>query len=391
MSSVLDLSALKVIDTDSHVIEPPDLWTSRMSAKWGELVPHVRFDEAAQEDAWYFGDERIAGVGTFQHAGWHEFPPDHPRRWQDMDPIGWDAATRLKRMEEVGVYAQVLYPNVAGFGTGRFASVREPELTYQCVRAYNDFLVDFASVAPGRFIPVMSVPFWDLDLSLKEIDRCVALGHRGVVTTSQPENWGEPPITSAHWDKLWAKAEELDLSINFHVASGEVAINDVDRSIGLHAAFTSQGVGFSLGNAAAISKLVCAGVCHRFPRLKIVSVESGVGWLPFALAAMDWQWKNSGVTAEHPEYDLLPSEYFQRQIYGCFWFERETLKHAVDVLGPDNLLYETDFPHPTCMYPGPGTSATTPREYIEDVMTDFPEEVVGKLLHGNAARIYHLD
>ena len=82
---------------------------------------------------------------------------------------------------------------------------------------------------------------------------------------------------------------------------------------------------------------------------------------------MDWQWKNSGVTAEHPEYDLLPSEYFQRQIYGCFWFERETLKHAVDVLGPDNLLYETDFPHPTCMYPGPGTSATTPREYIEDV------------------------
>ena len=71
-----------------------------------------------------------------------------------------------------------------------------------------------------------------------------------------------------------------------------------------------------------IANLITGGVCHRFPNLKFVSVESGVGWIPFALEHLDWQWKNCGVPQEHPEYDLLPSEYFMRQMYGCFWFER---------------------------------------------------------------------
>ena len=72
-----------------------------------------------------------------------------------------------------------------------------------------------------------------------------------------------------------------------------------------------------------IADLIFGGVCHRFPDLKLVSVESGVGWIPAALETFDWQWRNGGVRDEHPEYDLLPSEYFRRQIYGCFWFEQQ--------------------------------------------------------------------
>ena len=105
-----------------------------------------------------------------------------------------------------------------------------------------------------------------------------------------------------------------------------------------------------------------------------MSVESGIGWIPFALDALDWQWKNCGVHLEHPEYELLPSEYFKRQIYGCFWFEDANgAQCAIDQLGPDNILYETDFPHPTSMSPGPASSAIAPNEYLEQNVRPLPE------------------
>jgi predicted TIM-barrel fold metal-dependent hydrolase len=146
-----------------------------------------------------------------------------------------------------------------------------------------------------------------------------------------------------------------------------------------------------MANVKVIANLITGGVCHRFPDLKFVSVESGIGWIPFALDHLDWQWKNCGVPEEHPEYDLLPSEYFKRQMYGCFWFEDGTVKAAVDQCGADWILYESDFPHPTSMSPGPATAAVEPRQYIADTLGDLPDDVLRKILHDNAAKLYHMD
>jgi hypothetical protein len=110
----------------------------------------------------------------------------------------------------------------------------------------------------------------------------------------------------------------------------------------------------------------------------------------FALEAFDWQWRNSGVTLEHPEYDLLPSEYFARQIHACFWFEEEGARKAIE-LHADNILWETDFPHPTSMSPGPRSTADHPRDYAERVLAGLPEDAVGKVVQHNAARLYALD
>jgi predicted TIM-barrel fold metal-dependent hydrolase len=120
-----------------------------------------------------------------------------------------------------------------------------------------------------------------------------------------------------------------------------------------------------------------------------VSVESGVGWIPAALETFDWQWRNGGVRDEHPEYDLLPSEYFRRQIYGCFWFERNTALDAIEDYA-DNLLFETDYPHPTCQHPGPRSPAQRPRDYAEALLADVDDDVVRKILHDNAAALYRL-
>jgi len=144
-----------------------------------------------------------------------------------------------------------------------------------------------------------------------------------------------------------------------------------------------------LDNIRCVADLVFGGICHRFPTLQFVSVESGVGWLPGVLETFDWQWRNGGVRDEHPEYDLLPSEYFERQIHGCFWFE-EAAAHDAIARFPKNILFETDYPHPTCQHPGPRTPAQRPRDYATRVFADVPEPVVRDVLWENAARLYGL-
>jgi predicted TIM-barrel fold metal-dependent hydrolase len=182
------------------------------------------------------------------------------------------------------------------------------------------------------------------------------------------------------------------MPVNFHIASGAVDLDGFGvPENGPHANYAMMGVSYFIGNARTISQLICGGICHRFPELNFVSVESGIGWIPFALEGLDWQWRNCGVPLEHPEYDLLPSEYFRRQIYGCFWFERDSAHATIAQIGVDNVLYETDFPHPTSMSPGPASEAQRPDDFLSSNFGDLDEVSLRKILHDNAARIYHLD
>jgi predicted TIM-barrel fold metal-dependent hydrolase len=381
---------IRIIDTDTHVVEPYDLWTSRLSTKkWGDKVPHVKWVEEEKQDVWFFGDVKLQGAAGPAGAGWHEFPPKRPPRLEDAFPDTYDPALRLKRMDQDGIYAQVLFPNVQGFGTGRFSAMNDPELMLACVRAYNDFLVDWSSADRNRYIPIAALPFWDMDVTLAEMRRAAEIGHRGVTFSTGPEAYGSPHLTDPYWDPMWAAAQDLSLSINFHIGSGDRSeVDGPVESIGPHAKFASMTVKFMLGNIKGIADVIHAGICHRFPDLKFVSVESGVGWVPYALEAMDWNWRNCGVGQEHPKYGLLPSEYFKRQMYACFWHETTTLRSALDMLGPDCILYETDFPHPTCMAPGPATYAQAPLDYLRENLADLPEETLRKILHENAAALY---
>ena len=149
-----------VADADSHIIEPADLWTSRVSPRWGDLIPHVRFHERRQEDVWYIGDKKLYGVGAFAQAGWPEFPPSHPRRLADALPAAIDPKQRLAYMDEAGVYYQLMYPNILGFHSHAFLTGMPRELATDCVRAYNDWVTEFCSADARRLIPMMMLPFW---------------------------------------------------------------------------------------------------------------------------------------------------------------------------------------------------------------------------------------
>ena len=387
---------IQIIDCDTHVSEPYDLWTSRVSQKWGDLVPHVVHSEESGRDVWALGGEYnpYGGVGGSAMAGWKEFPPNGPPTLAEADPACYDASARLQRMDDYGIHAAVVYPNVGGFGSGAFLRMKEPALMLECVRAYNDFLADWISPAPERFIPIPAMPFWDVDACVAEMHRVAKRGFKGIMWGSEPQVFDQPLLSDHHWEPIWATAQDLQLTVNFHTASGDLheMREGSYEGNGRQANFARTSVLYFMGNARAVSELIVSGICHRYPALNFVSVESGVGWIPFLLEGLDWQWVGSGVRQEHPEYDLLPSEYFHRQIYGCFWFERASVHSALRDLGPDNILYETDFPHPTSMSPGPVSPALKPRDFVEDnLLGDLPEEVLRKVLRENAARIYRLD
>ncbi len=394
---------VRVIDTDTHVVEPLDLWTSRLPKKWLADAPHTEWDEEWGEHRWVVAGKKLSPIGYYAMAGWSAPTPSHPLTLDEADHGTWDPAARLKRMDEYGIYAAVLYPNVIAFNNGLFMNM-DPELGLACVRAYNDFQTEFASEDPKRLVPLTVMPFWDMDATIKEIERCREAGHRGVVFAGKFEQAGLPHFTDEHWDPFYSTVQDLGMSVNFH--AGFSARPDIEEDAALlqqRKAMSSKtgkslkgsrerarstGMGLWPANAETIAHVITSGLCDRFPEIQFVSVESGFGYLPYLVESLDWHWKNYGVPTDYPD-SLLPSEYFKRQMHACFWFERTTL--PLLELFPDNIMFETDYPHPTSLSPGPFSAAENPKDHIESAFANVPEDITRKVLHDNAARLYHLD
>jgi predicted TIM-barrel fold metal-dependent hydrolase len=192
----------KVIDVDTHITEPPTVWTDRVSKKWGDQVPHVKHIDG--RDLWVVGDQMIGGPGFTTAAGFEGSYPEFRNGFHDIPKSSWDAQARLDYMDEEGIYGAILYPNVGGFGSGGFLKLKDPQLMLECVRAYNDFLVDWCSADPSRLAPVAAMPFWDVNECVKEVHRVAKTGHKSILACSEPQAFGHPRVGDRHWDPFWA-------------------------------------------------------------------------------------------------------------------------------------------------------------------------------------------
>ena len=278
-----------IIDADTHLTEPPDVWTTRVPARYLDEVPHVERNDEGR-DVWVLDGTPFSSPGLTAVAGWPEPFPAGPKTYEECHPASYDADARLRYMDEVGIWAQVLYPNVAGFGSQRFLNIRDDDLKLVCVRAYNDFLRDWASADARRLLTIMTMPFWDIDEAVKEVERNVDKGHRGILFTGEPHRFGLPYLGEAHWDPLWSIAQEARLPIHFHIGSGEMTSSFGPERIaryGTAATYAYTSVEMFLKNGLQCADLITSGVLPRFPDLDFVSVESGIGWIPFVLEAAD--------------------------------------------------------------------------------------------------------
>jgi predicted TIM-barrel fold metal-dependent hydrolase len=382
-------ASLKIIDVDTHITEPPDLWSSRAPRGYEHRLPHVVNIDGT--DRW------VAEGAVFGPAGgFCVIKPDGEKGqatrifddigYHDIHRAAYDMSVRLPVMDAVGIYAQIVYPNFAGFGGQTFMNVLDPEVRRLCSTIYNDAMAEIQEQSGGRLLPMGLVPWWSVKDAAAEVHRVAALGLRGVVTCSDPHYRGQPDLGDPAWDPFWEACSEHSLPVNFHIGanSNENAwwgqypwptLND-DAKLALGT------VMMTLANGSVIGNLIYSGVLERHPDLRIVSVESGIGWLPYLLEALDWQYREAGSASF--ELRMMPSDYFKRQVYGSFWFEDTGLEQFIQAVGPDNAMFETDFPHPTCFYPSSRLQALKKVERL-------PVEVRQKVLQDNAARLYRIE
>jgi predicted TIM-barrel fold metal-dependent hydrolase len=377
-----------IIDTDTHIAEPGDLWTSRLPARYKDDAPHIVRDPETQIETWKIGDgEGLLPVGHASVAGWPEPFPAAPKNMDEIEKATYDAGARLEYMDRVGIWSMALYPNVGGFGSQAFLGLKDPELMLACVRAYNDFVLDWMSPNPKRFIPIMALPFWDVDAAVKEVERSAKLGHQGILFCGAPQSHGQPILASHHWDPLWQAAVDCDLPVSFHIGAGSFDDGFSPERMETTCAGSVNGVvaiSLFLDNGKQLVDLLFSGVLPRFPELKILSVESGVGYLPYLLEACDYTFEYGQVRRDQPEFKLKPSEYFARQVYACYIFEERSLHDAINSIGADNILFETDYPHPVCLY-------GNVREKVDAALGEVSVEARRKVLFENAAKLYNID
>jgi len=205
-----------------------------------------------------------------------------------------------------------------------------------------------------------------------------------VIMTAAPELHGQPVFGHAHWDALWAAIQAHDLPVSFHIATGDPMANFPPERVEVEGAATSMARGSCLtfvDNCKFMINLMFSGVLPKYPGLKFITVESGISWIPFALDSADYMFSKAQGWRENPEFEMLPSEYFRRQVWANYWFERIE-DHHIERIGADRILFETDFPHPCCLV-GDEIGNT-----IERTLHTQPDDVRERILWRNAAELF---
>ena len=387
-----------IIDSDAHVCEPRDIFENRLPKKWESIAPHVKYIPKLEADMWCVGDKPFQIVtSSIMYIGADGGPerredefPAWPKRFDEQHPSSYDPTERVKVMDQVGIRAATTYPSLGLTGPDAWRTIPGADLAFQgkVLEAYNDWVLSWNQEQPGRFITLANLPYWDVPLAVKEIERCAEAGHKGLVMSGKPQNHGCPILADRQWDPMWAAAEAAGMSISFHCASGGLDEHynaDRRRAMGDEALQVYVTVAEFLENAINTIDLLMSGVLHRHPTLNFAIVESGVGWVPFLLESIDEHYKRYRPWRSRPEMaeDVLPSEIFHRQVFVNTWYERLT-EQVADTRVVDNLMFETDYPHPTCLMEDEVVDA------IENRMGILTGENKEKVLWKNAMRCFAL-
>ncbi|MCB0994650.1 MAG: amidohydrolase [Acidimicrobiales bacterium] len=348
----------RLISADSHVAFSLDAVRERVPAKL-----HEAFDDAIAAQAAI--DAELRAGRELSLASW------------DMeamkDPGYRDPHARLAAMDRDGVEAEVLYSEVSAFRA--FGLVKGDWKPIS--RAFTDLVSDFASVNPDRLAASYQVPIIDIEYAVEEVQRLAALGARSVHLPNFPSEIGLPDYHDPSYDPLWGALQETGISISHHLGNRHWLYDVYRRDPTPQAAiFTSMP---ALALAEVIAWWILTGTLERFPGLKIVFVESGLYWLPGFLAGLD---RKADGRYDLPGVRLKPSEYFRRNM-ACTFMDDEVGLAARHLVGVENILWSTDFPHPATTWPD--SQAT-----VDRMFADIPDDERDLICSGNSARIYGL-
>ncbi len=371
-----------IIDADSHVNEPGDVWVTRVPASMKDKVPKV-VDLPDGKLAWsYMDGKRIRPIGMEAAAGLDVTQYDPTGTPKSLLRSGsWDPKARIADMEADMISAQVIYPGVALTGAASYSDDRDIQTA--CVRAYNDWLLDeFCAYAPDRLIGLPILPSTGVDDVVVEWRRVAEMGARGVIIASYPNGGNEP---SPEDERFWSEIADWEYPVHIHfgffggVNRGVPA--STPRPNGVHPTVTFLNR-FGMGVFKPIADIIHDGLFERHPKLKVVAVETGIGWIPFYLETLDdnflrhrWQ---SGVHLKR-----MPSEYFKEHIWATFVTDPIGLdtRHRYNI---DRIMWSTDYPHVQTDWPNS-------QRFIFYELKGIPDDERRKILRDTAASLYRLD
>ncbi len=388
-----------IVDVDAHVVEPPNVWTSRLPARYRDIGPRVVYAPAGEiklvgssyieapgtegpDAAWWFYEDRQTSLKRYIAAA--GVPADEVTlsgvTYEEMRPGCFKVPERIADMTINGVQAQMCFPNYPRFCGQMFLWGKDKELAKLCVEAYNDWMVEeWCGGSGGRLIPLCIVPLWDVQLAAAEVRRNAARGVKAVAFSELPSYLDLPSIHSGYWDPFFAACQETGTVLSMHIGSGTKTPKTSDD-----APAAVQGTIIFGNSVGSLVDFLFSGVLHRFPNLKLLYAEAQIGWIPYVLERTDDVWHtHRGWAHGQDKCPELPSTYYYRQVYSCF-FKDPVGVSVLDRVGVDNVLFETDYPHQDGTWP-------QSREAAALQFGHLPQDQIDKIARGNAIKLLGLE
>ena len=376
------MAAFKVISADSHIVEPPDMYTARIEPKFRDRAPRIerRKTPAGREyDAWMLGGMQVGTLGAVMQAGQRFEDPsqiDFLGVWEDVRKGAYDPHSMITENEEDGVWGSCLQPSQGLF----WYRVPDSELLTEVCRVYNDWITDFCKPYPERLKGIAMLNVDDVDEACQELERSKKLGLVGAFIPVSP--LPDKPYRHPIYERLWWTAQDLDVPLLLHIGTpragvpgNEFTVNSEDMT-GAGRSTTDYWVRYSLG------AMLFAGVFDRYPRLKVGSVEHETMWIPHWLQQMDFTYRERPVFTKgwKSREGMLPSEYWRRNMFVEF-MEDDLGVELRQHIGVDNMLWGSDFPHAESTWP-------QSKQFLDRIFDGVPEDDRRKITADNAAKLF---
>ena len=381
------LSFSGAVDGDGHVLEPPDLWQRYLEPAFRDRAPTIRPDDAGLE--FLDIDGRMSklvrggmpsGLGAMDRFAGHvyEREPKTGLKYVDDAPLGaMDPVERMARLDMENIEKVFLYPTLSLFW---IAECEDEAYTQACLRAYNRWIVDFCADSGGRLLPVAQLSLGDPEAAEREVRRVAEAGVAGVFVP--PFQWSRKPLGDPAHDRVFAAAQECGLPFGIHPS-----LEPKWTAPGRYGEYTSGKYGFFLnvtsadGVRHALTSLFQYAVFEKFPKLRVIVLESGAGWIGYWLDRMDTVYASPQGMALRPILPEKPSAYFARQCWISGDPDETYLADIIPRVGQDRFFWASDFPHPD-----------HPPDYIPEVerlVGDLPESARAGFLGENVLRAFH--
>jgi predicted TIM-barrel fold metal-dependent hydrolase len=387
-----DPNKLFVVSTDNHANEPHDVFAARVPKEYHHRLPHVRVDDDGTQwlitEMWAPQLVRPARdrLAHLQIPEDYE-PPDVFQPWTTkMEPeddrrvaSGYTLEGRLADDDEDGIDAEVIFANK---GLQAFAT-HDADFSFAMARAWNDWAREHFGDAWYRMLPMAMVPTLDVELAVAEVQRVAELGFRGVLIPNSPlhghDQHDKVQYNDSSFERFWSAVAETGLPIMLHVTTGKDP-RGVGGQGGAIVNYVCHAVSTTM---EPLAQVIASGVLERHPGLRLATVESGVGWIPWFLETMDHAYRAHHMWVR-PVIPQPPSEYYRRQCFSTFMEDHAGIAVLSQFDLVDNAMWASDYPHHEGSFPH---SAAT----IERQMQGLDDDVRARLVGSNAARLFGLD